>query len=119
MAVVIEPQSPPQTVGQAQTYGQIYHIGKDVSAPILVSSAEPEFPESARGGKDKFEGTCIIGLVVDSSGGVQDVHVRRSLRPDFDANAIKAVQQYRFKPAIRSGEPVAVAVSVEVKFQKF
>jgi TonB family protein len=69
--------------------------------------------------KDKFEGKCLIGLVVDSSGVVHDVHVQRALRPDFDANAIKAVEQHRFKPATKSGEPLAVTVSVEVKFQKF
>jgi TonB family protein len=119
MAVVIEPQSPSQVADQAKPYGHIYRIGKDVSAPVLISSKEPEFPESTRGGKDKFGGTCLIGLVVDSSGVVHDVHVKRSLRPDFDANAIKAVQQYRFTPATRSGEPVAVALSVEVNFKKF
>ena len=119
MAVVVEPQSSLQTANQPQSYRQIYHVGKDVTAPVLISSKEPEFPKSAQGGKDKFEGTCVIGLVVDSSGVVHDVHVKRSLRPDFDANAIKAVEQYRFKPAMRSGEPVAVALSVEVHFQKF
>ena len=61
----------------------------------------------------------MVGLVVDSSGMVHDVHVKRSLRPDFDANAVKTVEQYRFKPATRAGEPVAVALNVEVNFQKF
>jgi TonB family protein len=119
MAVVIEPQSASATVNQAQTYGKIYHVGKGVSAPVLVSSKEPEFPESARGKKDTFQGVCLIGLVVDSTGAVHDVHVKRSLRPDFDANAIKAVEQYRFKPATRSGKPVAVALTIEVNFQRF
>ena len=119
MAVVIEPQSASQTAGQAQPYGQVYQIGKGVSAPVLIFSVEPEFPKSAPGIKDKFQGTCLIGLVVDSSGVVHDVHVKRSLRPDFDENAIKTVEQYRFKPARRLGEPVAVALTVEVNYQRF
>jgi len=119
MAVVIEPQPTSQTASQARPYGQVYHVGKDVSAPVLISSVQPEFPKSALGTKDKFEGKCLIGLVVDSSGVVRDVHVKRSLRPDFDENAIKAVEQYRFEPAKRSGEPVAVSLTVEVNFQKF
>jgi len=119
MAVVIEPQSSLQTANQVQPYGQVYHVGKDVSPPRLIFSTDPEFPKSARGVKDKFEGKCQIGLVVDSSGAVRDVHVEHSLGPDFDANAIKAVEQYRFKPAMKSGEPVAVALIVEVNFQKF
>lgn len=119
MAVAIEPQASAQVADQTQSYGQIYKIGKDVSAPVLISSLEPDYPEAEKKGKDKFNGTCLVGLVVDSSGIVHDVHVKRSLRPDFDASAIKAVEQYRFKPAVRAGEPVAVALNVEVHFQKF
>jgi TonB family protein len=107
----------PQTT--SQPYGQVYKVGKDVSAPKLTSSALPEYPESARKAKGKFEGTCVIGLIVDSSGVPHEVHITRSLGPDFDASAIKAVQQYRFNPATLAGEPVAVALSVEVRFQKF
>jgi TonB family protein len=119
MAVEIETPASTQAVDQSQPYGQVYHLGKDVVAPVLISSTPPEFPEAARKKKDKFQGTCLIGLVVDSSGAVHDVHVKRSLRPDFDANAVKSVEQYRFKPAMRAGEPVAVALNVEVNFKRF
>ncbi|GGG82688.1 M56 family metallopeptidase [Edaphobacter dinghuensis] len=119
LAVVIEPPSSMQAADQAQPYGQVYKIGKDVIAPKLVSSVEPQFPESERGKKDKFEGRCLVGFVVDSSGAVHDVHVKRSLRPDFDAKAVEAVEQYHFKPAMRAGEPVAVALNVEVDFKRF
>lgn len=118
MAVVIEPPASTQTGGQAQPYGPIYKIGKDVKAPILVFSVQPKFPVE-RGKKNKLEGTCLLAFVVDSSGAVHDVHVKHSLRPDFDANAIKAVEQYRFKPAMRAGEPVAVALNIEVSFTRF
>jgi TonB family C-terminal domain len=119
MAVAIEPSVSTQAAGQTQSYGQVYHIGKDVKAPVLVWSIEPEYPKAELKSKDKFGGTCLIGLVVDSSGMVHDVHVKRSLRPDFDANAVKTVEQYRFKPGTRAGKPVAVALTVEVNFQKF
>jgi len=49
----------------------------------------------------------------------RDVHVVRSLSKAFDENAVKAVEQYRFKPAEHLGKPVPVALSVEVKFQLF
>jgi TonB family protein len=119
MAVVIEPPASTQVAEQSQPYGQVYHLGKDVVAPVLISEAQPEFPEAEKGKKDKFDGTCLIGLVVDSSGTVHDVHVKRSLRPDFDAKAVEAVEQYHFKPAMRAGEPVAVALNVQVNFKRF
>ena len=113
MAVAIAPQTP------SQPYGQVYKIDKDVSAPKLTSSTPPVYPESARKDKGKFEGSCVVGMVVDASGAPHDVHITRSLGPDFDASAIKAVQQYRFDPAMRAGEPVAVSVNVEVNFKKY
>lgn len=100
-------------------HGPIYHIGKGVSAPVLIESQDPVYPESARQGKDRFDGTCLIRLVVDASGRPRGFHVIRALGPDFDANASTAVQQYRFKPAKRSGEPVAVSVTIEVNFKKY
>jgi TonB family protein len=119
MAVVVSPQAASESVDPAMPDGPIYRIGKGVSAPVLIESQDPVYPESARQGKDKFEGVCILRLVVDASGKPRDVHVIRALGPDFDANAIKAVQQYRFKPARRSGEPVAVSVNIEVNFKKY
>jgi TonB family protein len=119
MALVIIPQSTSQPGDQSKPFGTIYHVGKEVTAPHLIESQPPEYPESDRGGHDKFEGTCIINFIVDASGIPREVHVARSLRPDFDASAVKAVQKYRFTPATRSGEPVAVSLNVEVNFKKF
>jgi bla regulator protein blaR1 len=113
MAVAIAPHD------SAKTSKEVYKIGKDVSAPVLISSVDPEFPQSERGKKDKFEGTCLVGLTVDENGVPQDVHVVRSLQQDFDEAAIKAVQQYRFKPGMKAGTPVAVSLKVEVNFQRF
>jgi TonB family protein len=104
---------------EGKTYGTVYTIGKDITAPKLISSAEPEFPQSAKGSHDKFEGTCVVGFVVDTKGTPQDVHIVRSLRKDFDEKAVEAVSQYRFKPGMKDGAPVAVSLKVEVRFARF
>jgi TonB family protein len=117
--VVVVPQASSQVGDAAKPYGQVYRIGKDVSAPVLVHSVPPEFPASAQTEKATFEGTCLIGLVVDATGMPREVHVDRSLGPDFDENAIKAVEEYRFTPGKRAGEPVAVALHIEVNFRKW
>ena len=115
MAVVVEPQA----VDGAKPYGQVYRIGKDVSAPVVISTVIPEFPKSGREIKGNFEGSVVLGLVVDAAGVPREVHVVRSFNPDFDENAIKAVEQYRFTPGKRAAEAVAVAVNIEVNFRKF
>ena len=119
MAIVIHPETSSGASDQAMPEGPIYSIGKDVSAPTLIKSKDPDFPASARQGTAGFDGICLLRLIVDASGMPRDVHVTRALGPGFDANAIDAVQQYRFKPALRFGEPVAVSVAIEVHYKRY
>jgi protein TonB len=37
----------------------------------------------------------------------------------LDEKAVEAVQQYKFKPAMKNGLPVAVYLRVEVNFRSF
>jgi TonB family protein len=113
MTVAIAPQESSQSSEEAQK------ITKDVTPPKLISSPSPVYPESERKVKGKFDGSCVVGMVVDKDGITQDVHIVRSLGPDFDASAIQAVQQYRFTPATKAGAAISVKLSVEVNFKKF
>ena len=117
--LVIQQETKAQTADGAKPYGTVYHVGKDVTAPKLISSVDPEFPESERKSKSKVDGTSLVVFVVDETGTPRDVHIVRSLSPDFDAKAVEAVQRYRFLPAMKAGEPVAVTLKVEVNFKRF
>ncbi len=95
----------------------VYHVGGDVSAPKLLSSTNPKFPAVAT---DKnFSGICVLSFVVNTSGSTESVHVIKSLGPGFDENAVEAVKHYKFEPGTYKGQPVAVSVNVQVKFQRF
>ena len=97
-------------------WGKVYRADKTIKPPVLVFSVEPKYPKAGTYPKG-FQGVCVVGMIVDQHGKLHDVHVVRSLRKEFDANAMKAVEQYKFKPALRFGKPVAVAVNVEVNFK--
>jgi len=56
-------------------------------------------------------------VVVDKNGMPQNPKVLRTLDYGLDQNAVDAVMRYRFKPAMRDGEPVPVIITVEVNFQ--
>jgi len=94
--------------------GGVMSVGGGVSAPVVVHSIEPEFTSEARAAG--FQGSVQIGLIVDSQGNPQNVHVIRHLGMGLDEKAIEAVQQYRFKPAMYEGHPVAVQLVIEVAF---
>ena len=89
-------------------------VGGGVSAPVVLHSVQPEFSEEAR--QSSFQGTVALQLIVDTNGDPQNIHITRHLGKGLDEKAIEAVQQYKFKPAIYQGHPVAVQIVVDVEF---
>lgn len=86
-----------------------------VSVPRLSSKKQPRYDDASR--KAKVEGTVVLYVVVGDNGGASDVSVFRPLNPALDANAIKAVRQWRFVPAMKNGQPIATAVLIEVNYE--
>jgi TonB family protein len=99
------------------TGGGAYHVGGGVSAPSVIFDPSPEYSEEAR--KAKYQGTSVVSLIVGPDGLPRDIHISRSLGLGLDEKAIEAVKQWRFKPAIKDGKPVAVEISVEVDFHLY
>ena len=92
-------------------------VGGGVSAPALVHSAQPEFTQEARAAN--FQGSVSIQLIVDAQGNPQNVRELRHLGMGLDEKAIEAVRQYRFKPAMYQGHPVAVQMVINVDFHLY
>ena len=82
--------------------GGLYHVGGGVAAPQLIYAVDPEFSDEAR--RAKFQGVCVVSLVVDAQGNPQRVQVVRHLGMGLDQKAVAAVRQYRFKPATSAGQ---------------
>ena len=97
--------------------GGIKKIGGGVSSPVLVYQVEPEFSEEAR--RAKFMGVVTVDIIVNPQGLPQNIRVVRGVGMGLDQKAVEAVKQYRFKPAMEAGKPVAVEMYVEVNFQIF
>jgi TonB family protein len=95
--------------------GGVYHVGGGVSNPTLIYAPDPEFSDEAR--RAKYQGVCVVGLIVDTTGNPQRVHIVRPLGMGLDEKAMEAVRQYKFKPAQYKGKSVAVEVNIEVNFR--
>jgi TonB family protein len=89
--------------------------GGRTSSPVLISKHEPKY--SAEAPKARLQGTIRLSLIVAADGIPQDVKVVRGLGLGLDEKAVEAVQGWRFKPAMKGGEPVAVQAQVEVNFK--
>ncbi len=96
---------------------QVYHVGKEVTAPRILKRVQPVFSEEAR--KHKYQGMVLLDLVVDANGKPMDITVVRSLGMGLDANAVEAAKQWEFAPALRDGAPVAVEIYMEINFHLY
>jgi len=77
---------------------------------------KPTYPESAR--RAGIEGTSMLKFEVTESGTVSKITVEKSAgHEDLDRAAIAAVQRWRFEPARRGAQAVAVWVTLPVRFE--
>jgi TonB family protein len=99
----------------ARAQEPIYHPGQDgVTDPVLTKEVKPDYTEEAK--RRQVQGSVELSAVVRADGSVGDTHVTKSLDPDLDQQAVKAVKQWRFKPATKAGTPVNVEVAIELTF---
>jgi protein TonB len=98
----------------SKTDEPVYDIGGDVKPPKLIHVVEPDFDPKS---EEAFtSGVVRIQIVVTHQGSVRNPKVVVGLNERQDKKAVEAVTQWRFKPALRQGEPVNVRATVEVNF---
>ena len=97
--------------------GGVFRVGGGVLAPRPISTPDPEYTEEAR--QAKYEGTCVLGMIVGADGEPREIRVQRGIGMGLDKKAIEAVEQWRFSPATKDGRPVSVQISVEVSFKLY
>ena len=85
-------------------------------AADAARNRRPNYPEASR--RRGEQGVVRVELLVDPNGRVVDVRVLESSGfSALDAEAIKAVRDWRFRPAQRGGLPVAGSITTAVHFR--
>ena len=92
----------------------MFDLGEGITPPKVIHQVSPKSDSGGRG--FRISGTVLIGLVVSSRGLPVDVHVVRSLDKEVDQNAVDVVREWRFEPARKENQPVAVRITVEIRF---
>ncbi len=82
-------------------------------APEPITRVPPRYPDRAR--DSRVSGTVTVGVLVSRAGDVVQTCVVGSA-PMLDEAAVIAVEQWKFRPAMRRGSPVAAWTQVPVKF---
>ena len=100
------------------TGGGLYRVGGAISQPVPLNNVEAEFSDEAR--RAKYQGVCLISVIVDAQGNPQNPRVVRALGMGLDEKALEAVRKYKFKPALKDGKtPVPVMINVEINFRLY
>jgi TonB family protein len=60
-----------------------------------------------------------MGLIVDKDGLPKNIHILSPLGAGLDAKAVQAVENWKFQPAEKDGQPVAVQIAIEVDFHLY
>ena len=96
----------------------IYQIGQDhTKFPRPLQTPPPDL--SAKAQKAKYQATVLMTIVVDKSGNVDRIRIDRAAGMDLDNGAVEKVKTWRFEPATRNGQRVAVEMPIEVSFNLY
>lgn len=86
----------------------------EIAEPAPLHKVDPKYPPTLIA--DHVEGEVILYGVIRRDGSVDSIQVVRGIDPQLDANAVRALAQWKFRPAERQGEPVDLEAIVHIPF---
>jgi len=88
---------------------------RKLTMPRALYTPNPEYPTDAR----VSDGIVVLSAVIGLDGRTHDIRLIRSLGQELDAKAIEAAERWKFAPALKGKEPVAVEMNLEVAFDQY
>jgi protein TonB len=92
---------------------QRVRVSLGVSTGLLIKKVQPNYPPLAR--QARIQGTVLLQAEISKDGAIENLRLI-SGHPMLAPAAIEAVKQWRYKPYMLNGEPVAVETQVQVNF---
>jgi TonB family protein len=105
------PSAPASSTGVAQAAGRV-HLSSG-AAGIVSRSVEPDYPLLAK--QMKVEGAVVLDALIGRDGNIQHLQVLSGPKI-LSAAAREAVQQWRFRPFLQSGQAVETESRITVNF---
>jgi TonB family protein len=99
----------------ANAMGSVPKVGGPIKPPKIIEAPDPQYPGPARAAN--YESTVVLWVVVGADGRIHDVAIKRPAGMGLDEAAIAAVLKWKFRPATKDGQPVAVQINIEVNFR--
>ncbi len=86
-----------------------------LSGPEPIRKVDPEYPQNLI--KEHVDGEVVLYAIIRKTGSVDSIQLVRSLDPVLDRNSMEALSKWKFKPAMRDGQPIDVEAVVHIPFE--
>lgn len=103
------------TASAADLRGELAALSSVERAPEPVHQVKPHYSPAMLAARAR--GVVTARLLVDADGSVAEVAVLEDIGQDSRRLASDAFRQFRFRPALRHGEPVAVWIVFRMRFE--
>jgi len=84
------------------------------SEPSVASEVKVPYPEEAR--RAGVEGTVVLSITIDDRGTVVEARIVSGPGHGLDEAARDAIRKFRFRPAVKNGEPVSTELKYSYTF---
>lgn len=89
-------------------------ISTEAAEGLKIHNVDPIYPKLAR--DQRIQGDVLLAATIDMNGKIENLKVLQGDPLLADA-AMRAVKQWRYRPYMLKGEPVAVATRITVRFR--
>ena len=86
----------------------------EVVPPGPLRKIDPKYTQDMI--NEHIEGEVILYGVIRQDGSVDSIQIVRGIDKKLDANAAEAFSQWKFQPAMKDGQPIALEAIVHIPF---
>jgi protein TonB len=108
------PPLPPSPYKVGSNEEPFCYLPSDVTPPELLKHPEPVYTGFV---PENYDPAVSLVVFVGTEGQPLSIIVGRVAGYGLDEAAIDEIKKWRWRPAMKYGEPVAVKISVQVKFR--
>lgn len=94
--------------------GPVFQLTGDIAPPEKIHFPSPRYTEEGR--QARIQGVVILEAVVDANGDVGRVKVLKGLPYGLSEEAVATAKEWKFRPAMRGGQPVSVYLNLTIRF---
>jgi TonB family protein len=87
----------------------------ELSGPVPLQKVDPKYPPTLI--SERVTGEVILYAVIRRDGSVDSIQLVRGIDEQLDANAIRALRQWKFRPGAKQGIPIELEAIVHIPFR--